>query len=73
MKLTTGSPDAEIAHLASVHGPSQSLMAKGTTNMFHSLARNIAGQQLAIQAAKKIHERFMELCEASHIQELIKC
>ena len=54
---------AEIAGLATSHGYVKQLFPMGFTNMFHSLARNIAGQQLAIQAAKKIHGRFLEVCK----------
>lgn len=54
---------AEIAALASEFGAADKLFPKGTSNMFASLARSIAGQQLATQAAFKIHGRFVEVCK----------
>lgn len=46
-------------------GATDRLYPKGSTNMFASLARNIAGQQLATAAAFKIHGRFVEACKVS--------
>lgn len=56
---------AGIAALASEMGSTDKLLPKGTQNMFASLARSIAGQQLATQAAFKIHSRFVEVCKVS--------
>lgn len=54
---------AGIAGLATEMGATDRLYPKGSTNMFASLARNIAGQQLATAAAFKIHGRFVEACK----------
>ena len=55
---------AALAPLIEQHGPPTSLLAKGFSNMFNSLARSILGQQLAVKAAKVISGRFMTLCQA---------
>ena len=54
---------AEIAGLAAELGATDRLFPQGTKNMFASLARSIAGQQLATAAAFKIHSRFVDICK----------
>ena len=54
---------AEIAGLATELGATDRLFPQGSKNMFASLARSIAGQQLATAAAFKIHSRFVEICK----------
>ena len=56
---------AGVAALAEEFGPIDRLFAKGSQNMFSSLTRNIAGQQLAIAAAKVIYGRFLNVCKVS--------
>ncbi len=56
---------AGVAALAAEFGPVDRLYAKGSQNMFASLTRSIAGQQLAIAAAKTIYGRFLTVCKAS--------
>lgn len=56
---------AALAPLIAQHGTPSSLLAKGFSNMFNSLALSILGQQLAVKAAKVITGRFMTLCQVS--------
>lgn len=55
--------DAGVAALAEEFGPAEALFAKGNVNMFSSLTRSIAGQQLAIAAAATIYLRFLTVCK----------
>ena len=52
-----------LASLIEEHGAPDSLLFKGSRNLFGSLARSIVYQQLATTAADKIFGRILQACK----------
>lgn len=53
------------------HGAPDSLLFKGSQNLFGSLARSIVYQQLATSAADKIFQRVLQACKVPSSQSAI--
>ncbi|KAK9867226.1 hypothetical protein WJX84_002222 [Apatococcus fuscideae] len=61
--------DPALGPLIDEHGAPDSLLCKGSRNLFGSLARSIVYQQLATSAADKIFQRVLHACKCAFAQE----